>query len=131
MGQTLANHSYVNFSLVRRPYYDGEGVRCITDLSTCCTSEDGAHHGDWYFPDGTRLSFNGDNVDIYEFRGGQRVNLRRRNNANSPTGIYCCDIPTMMIITSETQSMWDCILAVEVCSLLRNAQWCSHEKTKL
>ena len=29
---------------------------------------------------------------IYEVRGDQRVDLRCRNNANMPFGIYCCDI---------------------------------------
>ena len=35
MGQTLANHSYVDISQVGRPDVDsGEGVQCMTDLST-------------------------------------------------------------------------------------------------
>ena len=34
MGQTLANHSYVDLSQVGRPDGGGEGVQCITDLST-------------------------------------------------------------------------------------------------
>ena len=38
MSQTLANHSYVDLSLVGRPDVldGGEGVQCITDLTTCC-----------------------------------------------------------------------------------------------
>ena len=90
MGQTLANHSYVNISLVGSDYYGGS-VQCITDLTTCCSGSQGPHRGDWYFPDGTRLPFIG---DIYEGRGSQTVALHRRNNANSPVGIYHCDIPT-------------------------------------
>ena len=99
MDQTLANHDYVDISQVGRPDADdgGEGVQCITDLSTCCGSSEGAHRGDWYFPDGTRLPFNSPNAGIYEFREAQRVYLSRRNNANSPTGIYRCDIPTNAI----------------------------------
>ena len=46
-----------------------------------------------YFPDGDRLTFSGGS-DNFEFRGSQRVELRRKNNANSPVGIYRCDIPT-------------------------------------
>ena len=53
MGETLPNHSYVNLTLVG---YDrgnpGDTVRCITDLSTCCSSGQGTHDGDWYFPNG-------------------------------------------------------------------------------
>ena len=60
----------------------GEGVQCITDLTTCCISTVGQHGGDWYFPNGTRLGFSGDGVDIYEVRVSQRVDLRRSTNAN-------------------------------------------------
>ena len=92
MGQTLDNQAYVDLSLVGN---DGSNsVQCITDLGTCCSGPQGQHRGDWYFPDGTRLPFAGSNVDIYEYRATQRVELRRRNNANSPTGIYRCGIPT-------------------------------------
>ena len=91
-GQTLANHSYVDLSLVG----DGSGsdsVQCHTDLSTCCTMSQGSHRGDWFFPNGTRLGFPYYN-DIYKWRRARRVDLSRRNNANSPVGIYRCDIHT-------------------------------------
>ncbi|CAI8029250.1 hypothetical protein GBAR_LOCUS16621 [Geodia barretti] len=44
MSQTLANHSYVDLSQVGRPDVPngGEGVQCITDLSTCCNSSQGS-----------------------------------------------------------------------------------------
>ena len=98
MGETLANHSYVNLTLVGDPILsaDEHSVQCHTDLSTCCSGSQGQHRGDWYFPNGTRLPFPslGGGGDIIEARGAQRVELRRRNNANSPSGIYRCDIPT-------------------------------------
>ena len=97
MSQTLANHSYVDLSLVGRPDVPdgGEDVHCVTDLSTCCTGIDGAHRGDWYFPAGTRLPFAASNVDTYETREAQRVDIRRRIiDATTPTGIYRCDIST-------------------------------------
>ena len=91
-GQTLADHSYVDISEVGDDYYSG-GVQCHTDLSTCCSSDQGGHRGDWFFPDGSRLGFN--SVNIYHHRGPETVYiLRRRNNALSQTGIYRCDIPT-------------------------------------
>ena len=40
------------------------------------------------------LSFAYPDVDTFEFRGSQRVDIRRNTNANSPVGIYRCDIPT-------------------------------------
>ena len=104
-GQTLANHSYVDLSLVGDDYYSGsDSVQCHTDLSTCCTTNDGPHRGDWYFPDGARLPFSGGG-DIYENRGRQRVALQRRNNANSPVGIYRCDIPTNAVHRSTDNSV--------------------------
>ena len=99
MNQTLANHSYVDISLVGRPYYDGEGVQCITDLATC--SSQGSHRGDWYFPDGTRLPFSG-NGDTYQQRASQRVYLGCRNN---PTLVSIAVIfqlvLSMIIMTSQ------------------------------
>ena len=112
MGQTLANHSYVDISLVGRPDVPdgGEGVQCITDLATCCTSSDGSHRGDWHFPDGTRLPFNAPNVDTYETRVSQGVDIRRLySDANSPTGIYRCDIPTNAIHDDSDISVRDTV----------------------
>ena len=89
MGQTLDNHSYVDLSLVGDDTSGSDSVQCITDLSTCCANTEGPHRGDWYFPNGTRLPFSG---DITQNRGSQRVDLHRRNSANSPVGIYRCYI---------------------------------------
>ena len=94
MGETLPNHSYVDLSLVGTSGSDS--VQCHTDLVTCCRSFDGVHRGDWFAPGSdSRLPFSSDaSADIYEARGAQRVDLRRRNNAVMPSGIYRCDIPT-------------------------------------
>ena len=93
MGQTLANHSYVDISHIGSS--DNDSVQCHTDLNTCCSVVQGIYRGDWFFPNKTRLSLGFiDGADIYERRESQRVDLRRRNNANRPTGMYRCDIPT-------------------------------------
>ena len=94
MNQTLADHSYVDFSLVGDDSSGSDSVQCHTDLNTCCTMPQGVHRGDWWFPDGSRLQFN---ADIYEARGDQRVYLRRRNSVTSPVGIYRCGIPTIAV----------------------------------
>ena len=94
MGQTLANHSYVDLSLVGGDGSGSDSVPCHTDLSTCCRREQGGHRGDWYFPNGTRLPFY---VDIHQWRVAQRVDLRRNSSATSPVGIYRCDIPTVIV----------------------------------
>ena len=50
-GQTLANHSYVDLSLVEDDVSGSDSVQCHIDLGTYCTSGQGLHCGDWYFPD--------------------------------------------------------------------------------
>ena len=88
MGETLPNHSYVDLSLVGGANHS---IQCHTDLDSCCSNTEGVHRGDWYPPGNeTRLPFTG---DVYEQRTSQRVDLRRRNNADMPSGIYRCDIP--------------------------------------
>ena len=95
MNETLPNHGYVDLNEVGDPSRnDDHGVQCHTNLGTCCSSVNGQHRGDWYFPDGARLPFSSPSGGIYEARGDQRVDLRRNNNANSPSGIYRCNITT-------------------------------------
>ena len=107
--QTLANHSYVDLSLVgRSDFGDGEGVHCVTDLDTCCTSRIGPHRGDWYFPNGTRLPFSGYG-DIFESRSAQSVYIHRHNNPTSPVGIYRCDIPTNAVHNDTDISVRDTV----------------------
>ena len=93
VGQTLANHSYVNLSLVGVDNSGIDSVQCHTDLAYCCSGHQGSHRGDWYFPNGDRLPFSYGG-GIYEHRTAQRVDLRCRNSATSLVGIYRCDIPT-------------------------------------
>ena len=89
----LPNHTYIDLNLVG----EGDmGVRCRTNLDTCCSDAQGDHRGDWT-PPGSEESLpfvSDDSADIYQHQGAQRVILRRRNNADMPSGIYRCDIPT-------------------------------------
>ena len=90
MGNTLDNHSYVEFSEVGDEQDGSDSVRCHTELGTCCSGTQGDLRGDWFFPSGERLPFPGDG-DPFEGRGAQVVDLRRIR-ALSPSGIYRCDI---------------------------------------
>ena len=93
MGETLANHSFVNISEVGSSSDDG--LQCITDLPTCCSGPQGPHRGDWYFPNGTRIPFSG---DVWESRGAQTVSLYRSNqDVTEPSGIYRCSIQTLAV----------------------------------
>ena len=108
MGQTLANNSYVNLSLVGRPddpTTSNYSVECLTDLATCCSAFDGIHRGDWYSPNGTRLPFP-HNTGIFEARDTQRVDLRC-NVDGLTSGIYRCDIPTVAVHDVNNTSVRD------------------------
>ena len=105
MGETLANHAYVDLTAVGRPENGGHSLECHTDLESCCSGVQGQHRGDWHFPDGTTLGFSNDGGGIYEQREDQRVDIRRYNNANSPSGIYRCDISTNAVHDEEDTSV--------------------------
>ena len=109
MGQTLANHSYVDLSLVGEAFVSGnDSVQCTTNLDTCCGSTEGPHRGDWYSPGSTdRLPFSHEAGDIFEQRLAQRVDLRRRNSATSPVGIYRCEITTVAVHDDDDRSVRD------------------------
>ena len=93
MGQTLADHSYVDLNTVGSADDNSDSVVCHSDLNTCCSGGQGIHRGDWYFPDGTVLPFSGLTVPIGEGHAAQIATIRR-TTATGPTGIYRCDIPT-------------------------------------
>ena len=104
MGETLPNHAYVNLSLVGSSSSDS--VQCHTDLNTCCKAVVGKHRGDWIPPgQETRLPFGDQPDDIHEVRGNKRVDLRRRNNADMPSGIYHCHIATNAVHDDDDTSV--------------------------
>ena len=93
MGEILPNHAFVNLSLVGNS--GRTSVQCHTDLSTCCSATQGKHRGDWIPPDNEeRLPFSWELGGTRESREAYRVDLYRRNNTDTPSGIYRCDIPT-------------------------------------
>ena len=100
MGEILPNHSYVDLTLVGTSNSDPSNtVRCITDLSTCCSYNQGIHRGDWYFPNGSALQppSSGDRT-----LSSQRIALRCRHDTMSLSGLYHCQLLlSMMILTSQ------------------------------
>ena len=100
MGETLPNHAYVDISLVGNADDGSDSVQCHTDLVTCCSGNQGDDRGDWYLPSGDRLGFTAPDV-VFESRVAQRVDLRRRNNADRPSGVYRCDIETIAVNSDD------------------------------
>ena len=108
LGNPLANHSYVDLSQVGNdPSGSNNTVQCRTDLSTCCRN---THRGDWFPPGSdTRLPFPSEAGGIYEDRQAQVVHIHRRNNANGPSGIYCCVIATNAVHNDSDQSVGETV----------------------
>ena len=111
LGNDVPNHGYVDLSLVGGNENGADSVQCHTDLNTYCTNSHGSHRGDWFTPGETdRLPLPGNpDGDIFEKRGNQRVDLRRRNNANSPVGIYRCGIQTAAVHVGGGNSLRDTV----------------------
>ena len=106
MGQTLADHSYVDLSTVGSAGDNSDGVVCHTDLSTCCSGSQGPHRGDWYFPNGTLLPSLSNSIGL-----GRAAQLAviRRTTATGPTGIYRCDIATVAVHDNTDISVRDTV----------------------
>jgi len=110
MGTNLLNHSYVDLTLVGNAGDGSTSVQCYTDLVTCCNRFYGAHRGDWYFPNGTRLNYQVASGDIYEYREAQRVDLRRKNNGVT-SGIYRCRVETNAVHSGDASDIRETVYA--------------------
>ncbi len=86
-------------------FYGLPPLICHTDLTNCCRSaaENNGNGGlgQWTFPDGSVILGNGPSAtagqQFYINRNGpQIIKLSRReaNNPLTPTGSYCCTVPT-------------------------------------
>ena len=98
--QTYSNNSEVLLTDI------GEGddaLLCVTDSTQCCRGSDnpnGGGLGEWYFPNGTLVP-TGSTTSIYRNRDNSTVRLNRKNNAQSPIGVYRCDVPDANEITQS------------------------------
>ena len=70
-----------------------EALICRTDRVGCCQNPG---IGNWLNPNTQNVGHASTGDDIYRSRGtgNGAVFLRRRNNAVSPLGTYCCRVPT-------------------------------------
>ena len=84
-------------------------MRCHTDLTTCCSSDEGDHRGDLYFPDGDALANAGGSGNIYKRCEAQVIHLRRRNDVTSPSGIYHCEIPTVAVNDNDDNKLGETV----------------------
>ena len=66
---------------------------CVTDLDPCCDSTD----TDWFFPNGNRVGtvVVAGNTGFGRNRGPSVVRLHRPAGVTQPTGMFCCEAPTV------------------------------------
>ena len=106
MGQTLANHSYVDLSLVGSDSSGSDSVQCHTDLSTCCSARQGSNRGDWYFPHGARLPFPSYSNIIAQSHQDRRVEISQTTDTTRRSGIYRCDIETSVLENGVRETVY-------------------------
>ena len=95
-GSILRNNSIVDLSSLNTV----DQLRCVTDLNTCCTEQQGSAGGSWILPNGTRLSQSG----VQEIRaflvtaGESSLNLQLSDegaiNNLAVSGVYECSMDT-------------------------------------
>ena len=102
-GKNIPNNSYVDLNTVgnKKENQNNNTLQCHTDLNTCCTRAQGPDRGDWYSPNGSRLSFYTymyiTNITVLsEGLGPQQVVVYRRGSGGT-SGIYRCDIETIAV----------------------------------
>ena len=72
---------------------DEKALICRTDLRFCCND---TMFGKWLYPDKTFVPKRMTNMSFYcDQHDAGRIFLRRRYNAMSPLGTYCCMAPNI------------------------------------
>ena len=84
----ITNNSHVNIRSIGR--HSNRALQCITDKSPS-----GCRHGEWFFPNGDRITEYPHGSSFYR-RGGNMYNrvisLYRPHNVMTPTGQFCCKV---------------------------------------
>ena len=88
MNNSIPNHGYVDLNTVTG---GNSELRCNTDLTTCCSSDQGDGRGNWYYPNGYELGYFS---SVSKGSNAQRVVLYYRGGGGS-SGIFRCDIKTV------------------------------------
>ena len=106
-----------------------EALKCVTDLVDCCGTESDTppgtvrtEHGDWYFPDGSRVLFGGSGPAFQTNRGPNEVidgrtvygsvRLYRRYGLPPGRGRFRCELP------SAANSSVNQILYANICEFI-------------
>ena len=96
-GEVYDNNSMVNILAI------GEGddaLLCKTNKQDCCGTVPN-RFGEFYYPNGVRVSINSARHGFYRNRGDQVIRLNRRDGITIPTGRFSCEIPDASGVTQK------------------------------
>ena len=91
-GVSYPNNSVLSLNDIGQ-FSTGSAILCTTNRSPCCSTRPN-RFGEWRYPNGSLVPNNAAGQDFFRGRGdNQTLYLNRRNNAQSPTGSFCCELP--------------------------------------
>ena len=100
-GTTYQNNSCVALEDIGEG--DNNALRCVTNQTACCrapyTDQNGSANGNWFFPNGTRVTSSGQKWDFHRTREKMVVRLNHRRGGED--GIYRCEIPDSMNVDQK------------------------------
>ena len=93
-GVYIANNSNIDVRHIGKSSDDPNGaLQCVTDIILCCMSQNHTL-GEWYQPNGTLVQETTSTMSFYTTRGYDgNVSLNRYSGVESPTGLFCCEVP--------------------------------------
>ena len=91
--QAITNNSNINIRNIGLSPDDA--LECVTDKNPCCSQV--PRHGEWYQPNSELVQGSQSDVAFYRDRGTNgEVSLNRPSGVESPTGLFCCEVPDAM-----------------------------------
>ncbi|XP_064387977.1 uncharacterized protein LOC135336177 [Halichondria panicea] len=95
VGREYLSYSYYDYG---RTYTNEGPLVCHTEIPNCCRDVDdpleNEENGEWFYPDGQVVSSSQQYNNFYVTRARQELHLHNYY-ANSPTGVYCCDVQSV------------------------------------
>lgn len=88
-GQIYQNNSKIALCVI------GEGesaLICKTDFQDCCGTPPN-RFGEFFYPNGVRVSIKNHGHSFYRNRGNQEIRLHKRAGVVAPVGSFHCEIP--------------------------------------
>ena len=89
----INNNSNINIRNIGQTSNNpNDALQCVTDNLRCCRQN--PRLGEWYLPSGALVQGTASITAFYRSRGDNgEVSLNRPSSVESPTGLFCCEVP--------------------------------------